>query len=145
MHFHSFLIMTLKLSHVGFCTSLLILIKYGFTGILPMVYTDFICHPFIASIPSNFYGYSTTNVLVWLPVEKIFYLYQALPCVFPADVEVFVDPLSNETCIAIANEVHIDKDFNFHTILPSYIYCLESLEKGFYLKDSIITIGANKV
>ena len=61
------------------------------------------------------------------------------------DVEIYIDPLTNQTCIAISNELHIDENFDFHTVLPSYIFCLESLETGFYLKDYIITVGANKV
>ncbi|XP_071787615.1 uncharacterized protein [Asterias amurensis] len=98
-----------------------------------------------SSIPSDFLGYSTTSVLIWLPENQTFYLYQALPCISPMDVEIYIDPLTNQTCIAISNELHIDENFDFHTVLPSYIFCLESLETGFYLKDYIITVGANKM
>ncbi|XP_022092754.1 uncharacterized protein LOC110980413 [Acanthaster planci] len=97
------------------------------------------------SVPSDFYSYSTTNVLVWLPDSETFYLYQALPCVSPSDVEVFVDPLTNQTCVAIANEVHVDSNGDFFSVLPSYVYCLEDLENGFYLKDNFTTAGARSI
>ncbi|XP_038055210.1 uncharacterized protein LOC119727416 [Patiria miniata] len=97
------------------------------------------------TISSDLYGYSTTKVLVWLPDSEAFFLYQALPCVSPSDVEVFIDPLTNQTCIAVANEVHIDDNLDFITVLPSYVYCLQSLSTGFVLNDTFMTAGVRRI
>ncbi|XP_072039523.1 uncharacterized protein [Amphiura filiformis] len=93
-----------------------------------------------ASLPKVYPGSALTSILVKDSVSSDWYVFQHLPCIYPSDVEVFVNPQTGDQCIAITNVI----DASYNSRLNVYIYCGNSTV-GFTFWKAVPSVGGVKV
>ncbi|XP_072039524.1 LOW QUALITY PROTEIN: uncharacterized protein [Amphiura filiformis] len=93
-----------------------------------------------ASLPGAYAGSVLATILVKDSVSSDWYVFQHLPCIYPTDVEVFVNPQTQDQCIAITNV----RTASYNSRLNVYIYCGDS-SVGFTFWKAVPSVGGVKV